>query len=113
MSFEIRMAAEPLRKLGFASIGAAYMGVGTAITHATRILHVQNLTDKLLLFSFDGINDHFPLAANGFLLLDIASNKTVPQGFFLSEGKRIYVKEDTAAPTSGSVYVTVIHGADY
>lgn len=113
MSLAIRLLCEPLRSLGFASIGAAYIGIGTAIISAARILHIQNLTDKTLLFSFDGINDHFPLAANGYLLLDITSNKTVPQGFFLPEGQRIYVKESAAgAPIAGSVYVTIFYGAD-
>jgi len=112
MSLAIRLLCEPVRSLGFASIGAAYMGIGSAILNATRMLHIQNLTDKTLMFSFDGVNDHFPLASNGFLLLDIAANKTVPQGFYLPEGQRIYVKEDSATPTSGSVYVTTFYGAD-
>jgi hypothetical protein len=111
MSLAVRILPEAVRTLGFASIGATYMGVGNDVNRPVRILHIQNLTDAILMFSFDGIEDHFPLAANGYLLLDITANKTLDQGFFLAEGQRIYVKEiDT--PSSGSVYVTVFYGAD-
>ena len=111
MSLAIRMLPEEVRTLGFAAIGAAYMGIGAGFTKPIRILHVQNLTDELLMFSFDGLKDHFPLAASGYLLLDITSNKTASQGFFLAEGQRLYVKE-IEPPTTGSVYVTAFYGSD-
>jgi len=106
----IRLVPEAARSLAFGSIGAAYAGIGTAINNPVRILHIQNLTDVVLMFSYDGINDHFPLASNSYLLLDITANKSRDQGFYLAEGTRIYVKED-GTPSSGSVYVTVYYGA--
>jgi len=106
----IRLVPEPIRSLGFASIGAVYMGVGTEITNPARILRIQNLTNELLFFSFDGVNDHEILASNSFLLLDITANKARDHGYYLAEGTRLYVKEDSATPTSGSVYVTVYYG---
>jgi len=106
----IRLVPETVRSLAFGSIGAAYTGVGTAITNPIRILHVQNLTDSELMFSYDGINDHFPLPANGFLVLDITANKSREQGYYLAEGTRVYVKE-VVAPTTGNVYVTVYYGS--
>jgi mannitol-specific phosphotransferase system IIBC component len=109
MSLAIKMKLEPLRSLAFGSIGAAYVGVGSVLSNPARILFIQNLTDAQLLFSLDGIDDHFPLPASGFILLDVSSNKTLGEGLFLAENSRLYVKED-GTPTSGSVYFTVFYG---
>lgn len=109
MSLDIRLNADPLRSLAFGSIGAGYMGVGTAVSQPVRILFLQNLTDATLMFSFDGIDDHFPLPDNGYLLLDITANKTIGTGFFLAEGQRLYVKR-IGIPTEGSVHFTVFYG---
>ena len=107
----IRFRAELVRSLGFASIGAGYMGVGTGVSHPIRQFFIQNLTDVALMFSFDGINDHFPLPANGFFLDDISSNKSIGNGLFLAEGDRLYVKE-IGVPSVGSVYFSVFYGSD-
>lgn len=110
MSLAIRLLPETLRSLAFGSIGAAYMGIGTAFDKPIRIIFIQNLTDTLLMFSFEGVNDHFPLPTNGFMLLDVTANKTREQGYYVSEGTRIYVKE-IVTPTSGTVYVSAFSGA--
>lgn len=110
MSYSIRILAEPVRTLAFGSIGAAYAGVGDSLDNPTRMILIQNLTDTSLMFSFDGVDDHFPLSANSYIILDISSNKTKEAGFFMSEGQRIYVKE-IVAPTSGSVYFTAFYGS--
>jgi hypothetical protein len=107
----IRLLAEEIRSLGFASIGAAYMGVGTALDHPARVIIVQNYTDTQLMFSLDGVTDNFTLIANDRLILDIAANKTREQGFYLAEGDRLYVKE-VVTPTSGSVYLSVLYGRE-
>lgn len=109
MALGIRFKFDDQRSLAFGSIGAAYMGVGTAITESARQIFVQNLTDALLQFSLDGVNDHFPLPPNGFMILDIAANKTQDTGFFLSEGERLYVK-DIASASTGAVYFSVMYG---
>ena len=101
---------EPVRSLAFGSISGTYMGVGTPISNAARQFFIQNLTDQTLMFSFDGVNDHFPLPSEGFFLDDITSNKTSSQGFYLAEGTRLYVRELTAAPMTGAVYFTVFYG---
>jgi len=111
MSNAIRMLVEPIRSLGFASIGAVYMGIGTPIDHNARIIHIVNNTNKRLMFSFDGINDHFALPMNNFIQLDCDWNKTLSGHYAVSEGDRVYVKEINT-PTSGSVYVTVFYGKD-
>lgn len=106
----IRFRAEPVRSLAFGSIGATYMGVGSALTHPIRQFFIQNLTDALLMFSFDGIDDHFPLPENGFFVSDITTNKGLGGGWFLSEGDRLYVKE-IQTPTAGSVYFSTFYGS--
>lgn len=108
----IKMAFEPLRSLAFGSVVVGYTGVGTAISNPAREFLVQNLTDTTLLFSFDGVNDHFRLPGNGFWLNDNTSNKSVSQGFFLAEGTRLYVKQDGAVPSSGTVNFTIIYGSE-
>lgn len=113
LNTSIRLLMEPMRSLAFGSIGAAYMGVGTAFAHPIRIFHLQNLTDQLLIFSADGIDDHLALPSLGFLLVDVAANKTtVGGGFYFAQGDRVYVKEDAASPTSGAVYLTVMYGKE-
>jgi len=107
----IRLVPEPARTLAHGSIGASYMGVGTAFENPIRIIVIQNITDATLMFSFDGIDDHIPLPREGFILLDITANKSIEHGFYIPEGARIYVKQ-ISAPTQGAVYVTAFHGAD-
>lgn len=108
MALGIKLLPETARTLPFGSIGAAYMGVGTAFQNPLRMIRFQNLTDTRLIFSFDGIEDHFYLPRKGYLLLDITANKTIESGFFIAAGTRFYVKEDPTAssPTSGLVTVT-------
>jgi hypothetical protein len=113
MGLEIRILPEELRSLPFTTIAmsAAYTGIGTAFAHPIRIFELQNLTDELMFFSFDGVTDHIALPANGFLLLDITTNKTATQGFFIGEGTRIYVRY-SSIPTLGAVYLMAFYGAD-
>lgn len=112
MSLSIKILPETVRTLAFGSVGAAYAGIGTAMTKPVRIFLIQNLTDAGVMVSFDGIDDHFPMPALGFLLLDVTANKTIHQGFFFAEGQRVYVKRLVGAPTSGSVYLTTFYGSD-
>lgn len=113
MSLAIKALFEPVRSLGFASIGAGYIGVGTVLNFPARQIFIQNYTNAPLMFSFDGIHDHFPLAAQQFFLNDISANKTLETGYFLGKGDRLYVKHMDVAPTSGTVYFSVMYGVDY
>jgi len=111
MNSSIRMKFEPVRTRGFATIGAAYMGVGTSLNNPIRQFLVQNLTDVTLVFSWDGIQDCFKLPKNGFWVEDITANKTSSEGLYIAEGDRLYVKQDTVAPTRGEVCLTVMYGS--
>jgi hypothetical protein len=101
---------EPVRTLAYTGVGAGYEAIGTPFDNPARLLFVQNLTNATLMFSLDGVTDHFALPANGFLLLDITSNKAAASGFFIASDTIMWVKE-IGTPSSGSVYVTVMYGS--
>ena len=110
-ALSLQLMAEPLRSLAYGSISGTYAGIGTSISNAARVLFIQNLTDVLLLFSFDGVTDNLRLPPNGYLLLDVSSNRTDKQGWYIAQGQRFYVKQDAAgAPSYGTVDVTVFYG---
>jgi hypothetical protein len=107
----VRLGAEELRSIASGTIGASYMGVGTVFSHPIRLVHLTNNTDTSLLISLDGITDHFFIPSSGFLLLDITANKTRESGWYIAEGQRFYVKQESGAPSSGSFYVTALYGS--
>jgi len=92
MSLAIRMVPEAVRSLGFASIGIAYMGVGTSLDYPARMIVIQNLTDEEVMFSFDGIDDHIPLPTRGHLVLDISANKTLFNWVFYGRRSTVICK---------------------
>ena len=80
-----------------------------AFLNPVRILMVQNLTDVTLQFSFEGVNDHFVLPANGFQLLDLMTNQQdTASGFFVATNTTIFVQE-IGSPTTGNVYVSAYY----
>ena len=104
----IQIWPEPLRSIAAASISPTYMGIGTATLNPTKIYWIQNTTDVPLTFSWDGINDHFVVVDDGFLLLDVTANKSSTGGMAaITAGTRTYVK---GSPTTGSVDLTVFYG---
>ena len=104
-----RMLAQPLRELAFGGVGASFTPIGNPLSNQIRIIHIYNLTNVTLMFSFTGNTDHFRLPANGFLLLDLCCNKINDGGFFVSENTQMYVKQDGSAPTSGTVNVSAYY----
>lgn len=114
MSLAIRLVPDILRSVAFGSLSDTYIGIGTAMTKPIRMILLQNLTDINVMISFDGINDTLPLPINGYLILDITSNKTIDQGFFLAQGTRIYVKNLISTDTAikGAVYLTTFYAAE-
>jgi hypothetical protein len=95
---------EEMRTLGYASVAANYAAIGAETTHPTRILIINNLTDKHVKISFDGTTDHITIPAGGNFVLDTVSN-----GISLPGHATFYVKRYSAleAPTSGDIIVSV------
>lgn len=105
-----RLKIEPQRSIAFGSISSSYSGIGSAYANPVRLYMLQNFTDASLQFSWDGINDHFPLGPGGTMIVDITSNKSSTGGMFAAaQGDRTYVKT-IGTPTSGSVYLTIFYG---
>ncbi len=106
MAFQIELRADPLRSLAFGSISGTYAAVGTAFTSPMRIMIAQNFTDSLMTFSFDGVNDHFVLPANGQMILDVSSDEFQQNGFLIAIGTHMMVK---GTATLGSVYISAFY----
>ena len=106
-----KLSVEPQKTAAFGAIGVGYSAIGTPFSNACSILTVQNLTNAVLQFSFNGVDDHFPLAIDAKQTWDACANRTNAQeGAFFSKGTQMYVKR-IGTPTSGAVYVTVIYDA--
>lgn len=105
----LELRAEAQDSLAFGSIGASYTQIGTPFEHPMRMILFQNYTDALLQFSFDGVVDHFVLAAGGQMILDVTTNQlSNVDGFFIAVGTVMYVKR-IGTPTTGSVYVSTFY----
>lgn len=110
----IKMQVEPMNSLAFGAVSPVYALLGT-LNNPSRVLYFNNLTDKILHFSFDGINDHFSLPASGYFVLDTSANRTGPtEQIFFPQGQRIYVRCDPGIgiPTAGTVNLTTFYGAN-
>lgn len=106
----IRAAFETLRSLAFGSISGSFAKIGGPLLNPARIVKLTNTTDKDMIISIDGTNNHDIIPAGGFVLYDITTNHSANiQGFFVPQGTQFWVKQVTA-PTSGSVYLTVVYG---
>ncbi len=109
-NLSIRVLPEPVRTIASGSISGSYAGIGTPFVNPIRWFMIQNFTDAAMMISWDGVNDHFPINANSYVIMDVASNKSVNGGvFMIAAGTRFYVKQ-LAAPSTGSVYLSVFYG---
>lgn len=115
MQVGIRLQAEPVRETGHAAIGPNYvaMDIPNPISNPVRILLIQNFTNEDVMISMQWPDDHFPIPQGGFLLLDVTSNRSdLGGGYYIAEGTRFYVRELTAHPTTGSVYLSVFYASE-
>lgn len=111
MNQAVRVKFDTLRSLGFGSFAAGYTQVGTNFAHPIRLLVMQNLTDGAATISFDGVTDHMVLPSGGQVVFDFASDTSLIAGMWsLSIGDSVWVKENGAAPTVGSFYVSGAYG---
>lgn len=108
----VKIRYENLRSIAFGGISGVYAGVGAAFANPVRLLKITNVTDADIIISFDGVNDKDIVASNTAWIHDYGSNKADTGGALdQSQGERVYVRQASAAPTVGSVYVTVIYAA--
>jgi len=113
MTTSIRLIADPVQSIAAGAIGVAYMGVGPVFEGSARMLVIQNLTDGIVMISFDGVNDHLPLPMKTQFVLTITQNDEEEAKYFaLPAQTRIFVRELVIVPTTGAVYVTLFRGQD-
>jgi len=93
---------EPIYRLNFTLISSTY-NLLAQIKNPSVNLILQNLTDELVTFSFDGIDDHIDLPANGHMILDVMANKSLARPLNGQQNQTIYVKGE---PTLGTVNIT-------
>lgn len=105
----IRLVVDPLQSIASGTIDASYMGIGPVWDRSARMVLINNHTNAFLLFSYDGITDHFTMLDYSSLLLTITNNDEGHEPFSLPALSRLYVKQLTV-PTHGSVYVTHFRG---
>lgn len=111
-SLAVRWRPEELRSLAFGSIGAGYTALGSPMENPVVNYCIDNNTDEAVIISQDGVTDHIFVGANSFKLYDVQSNHGKGDALMLSKGTQLYVKQESAAPTTGSVYVTVFYAAN-
>lgn len=110
MALGLQIGFEPIKTVPFNAIGVGYVGIGTALAHPSREIQIQNLTDVTLVFSDDGLVDKFKLPANSVREIDFTANRASNSSVFcLAEGKRLYVRKDTASPSLGEVNVSSLY----
>ena len=104
----IRVLPIPLQTVAFGSITGSYTAIGAAMTAPIRISKIQNSTDQDVIISWDGINDHDAVVAGSGMVLDITTNKSLPQGAFIGIGTIFYVKY-ASAPSEGNIYLSAFY----
>ena len=106
-----KLIPDGLQELGFAGVTpSVYINVGVFL-QPCRVFLAQNLTNELLKFSMDSINDHFVLPPGGFLLIDAGTNKGTPNTAAIPQGDGLWVTSVDTLPTSGSVYMSYWYAA--
>lgn len=95
----------------FSPIGAvAYVPLGTPIDQPLRILKISNVTDDDIVLSTDGTTDMDLIAANGFALYDLGTNRAeMGSTLQFAAGTQFYIKAANAPTTTGYVILTGIY----
>lgn len=110
MGYGTRVTFDSVRELGFGSMGATFVAVGSPLTDHVRLLGLNSSLNEEVYVSFDGITDHLRMASNSFKLYDLSANKIRDDGLFLAVGTQIYVREVSASVASGSFWVEAMFG---
>lgn len=111
MAYPKALRIDAIRVLGFGAITNLYQVVGAALTEPCRIFNLTNLTNANIIFSLDGVNDHFYIPPGGFKLIDVCTNRVRDEGWFVPQGTQFYCRSDGLPfPTTGNVIIEVMHG---
>lgn len=107
----IRWELEPLRTKGAGNISSGLTKVGDNFTRPLRMLSIYSTLDADVILSFDGFTDHWFFPSQGSLILDIGSNATDEDEYYIGQGRGVWVRSLVSAPTSGAIYVSAMFGS--
>jgi hypothetical protein len=109
-SLAIRMYPEPVQTLSYADISGSYVLLGTLANPSVQTI-IQNWTDQPVMLSWNGINDHFPIASGCAWDSDNVSNKGKSDGLWQSQRQSYWVRLiGGTSPTMNAVYLTTFYG---
>lgn len=105
-----RILAENLQHANFGAIGVGFTPLGVPLFNPAVLMVLTNTTNRSVIFSFDGVNDHVFLASDASLTLDFSSNKVNDRGLFMANNTTVYVTQGPdGAPGSGAVWVSAFY----
>jgi hypothetical protein len=93
---------EPIFRLNYTEISATYTLLAQ-IENPSVSFVLQNLTNQIITYSWDGVDDHVDLPPNGHMILDVSANKSLARPLNGQQNQTIYVKGE---PTTGRVNLT-------
>lgn len=109
----IRVAFDPLRSVAAAGISGTYALIGAVFANPVRQLIIHNTTNANVIISYNGITDHSFLATGTSRVMDYCSNTSTQSGVFVQPAQQgVYVRDESAATSSGNVYVEVVYASD-
>lgn len=106
--YALRFQFESLRSVAFGGVGAAYAVLGSVLANPARIIIITNTTNESVVISDDGTNDKLIIPTASFKLIDVSANRSSKGGLYFKKGLQFYQKRESAAPTSGNVYLEVL-----
>jgi hypothetical protein len=110
-SISIKAKFGPMQSIDGTTLTGDYQAVAGDLTHAPRIVIMQNMTDKLIYISQNGIDDHLALSANSSIIIDLTANKTNRATYFaFPYNHKFYAKYADVIPTEGDFYISYIYG---
>lgn len=99
-----------IRSLAFGGISGSYAVVGSVFAHNARIVILNNGTNGDVLFTTNNTVDQIFVPQGSHVILDLTANRDSQSTVLaLATGTQFYVKQVTA-PSSGSVYISVVYG---
>lgn len=110
MTTKVRLRYEPMREILGTAVTGSYQAIGTPLDNPLQLLVLQNTTSQNVRISLDGTTDFIYLPANTSFILDISSNSTFEDGFFLGAETSVFVKDDGVVVGAGSIFVTAVYG---
>jgi hypothetical protein len=99
-----------VRSAAIASITASYTKFGSLFGHSMRVLHFINDSNGTYMFSFDGVNDNFPLVGTSFNLYDLTSDQDDNESFRYEKNTQLWIKYLIAPTSSAGAMTDTVYG---